>query len=150
MAPLLLAALALATLRIAPACTTPEPWTADNPEIALRAFLDALEVRDYDTVWLFLPEATRARFTELAAEHAAALGETPGAEENPLQRVLVRVWSPSAFELDRLEQASADEQRATYVLHGIFGHRTTVEMVRVDERWTIDLLAPSATGGASP
>ncbi len=142
--------LALATLRTAPACTTPEPWTADNPEIALRAFLEALEVRDYDTVWLFLPDATRAHFTELAREHAAALGETPAAEENPLQRVLLRVWSPSAFEIDRLEQASADATHATYVLHGIFGHRTSVEMVRVDERWTIDLLAPAATGGVSP
>jgi len=131
--------LALAGLlaALASGCTPQEPWTAENPELALRAFLGGLSVGDYTTVWEFLPDSSRETFTDAAS---ATAGEDlePGPEV--LAIALVRVWAPTAYHIDRYEVTERSESHAVVSLHSIFGGETAVEMVRNDGRWTIDLL----------
>ena len=139
-----LAIVALACL--GSSCAPSEPWKADNPELALRSLLTALSFYDYETVWEFLDQPTRDYLKEVAETEALALGGGDVPEGPELVGTLCRVWTPTAFYIDHLETIGNEDDRATVVIHSIYGTQSETPMTRQDERWTISLVSGQNSG----
>ena len=127
-------------------CAPSEPWTADNPELALRSLLTALSFYDYETVWEFLDEPTQDYLKEVAEKQARAMGVDSVPEGPALVEILCRVWTPTAFYVDHLETVGNEDDRATVVIHSIYGTQTETLMTRDGERWTISLVSDQNSG----
>jgi hypothetical protein len=132
------------------ACAPSDPWTSDNPEYALDAFLTALRARDGDTVWEFLGPETRQLLEDYHQRQRAALGQ-PGDEgtARPVD-LLYRAWTPSSLDIDHLELRERDGDRALVAVHNVFGAESLVEMERVGGRWTIELPLDAPDASTSP
>ena len=118
-------------------CRPSEPWTSNNPEFALRAFLQALQNGDGETVSAFLSTESQDLLDQVQAETAATLGPD-GAPGDPLAG-LYRVWTPSALEIERLETTQQTDSSATVIIHSVYDTQQNVHMTRSQDRWTIDL-----------
>ena len=134
------------------ACAPSDPWTSENPEYALNAFLTALRAQDVDTVWEFLGPQTRQLLEDYQQRQRAALGEDADeALARPID-LLYRAWSPSSLDIDRVELRERDGDRALVAICNVFGAESLVEMERVNGRWTIELALadPGVESGVDP
>jgi hypothetical protein len=125
-------AMALAAVATGRGCT---PLDA-TPEGAVRAFASAARSGDRRAVWSLLGPRTRARFEEEAANAT----RTVGGERRFVALDMLRVgsgdtdYAPTGY---RLVERSGEQ--ATVEVSGPGGRRDSVRVVKVGDRWRVEL-----------
>jgi hypothetical protein len=129
-----IAAVLAALMAAGVGCGRPDAGSQSAPEAAFRAFRDALQRGDRDTVFAMLDDESRAVLEARSAAWAESGGEplVPAAWLG-VADVLVET------EVETMVRVALDDTHA--VLELTSWHDTThqVDLVRVDGRWRIDL-----------
>jgi hypothetical protein len=123
--------LAIACLVAAAACDS----GGRSPEGAVRALTEAAESGDRDAVWALLGPATRARLGADAEKAAQAAGR----RELRGRDLLAAGWSPPRWRAREIELRARSGDQATVEVRGPGRERETLDCVRTDGRWQVEL-----------
>jgi hypothetical protein len=128
-------------LLLATGCAREDPWHADDPIYALNAFLAALAINDYETVWAFLDEATQQRLEEIGRGNSTSPQVVAVTGEALLNQILFRISSLSEIYIEsrlQLEQTLSNPDRADILILDIYNARHIVSLNRTHGRWFVE------------
>lgn len=131
------AALFLALL--IPGCSRPEPWEQEDPAQALKVFLMALEIQQLDTAWEFLLPEDREVLEARKAEYDELTGGSPPREAYEFLSPGHVVSSPREYLDMRVDEEASTDERTVMIVELHDESTFTVDMIRRDGRWYVDL-----------